>query len=87
MNINELHHLHEYCINAAYDLIDAQTAQTDPIAAARDISADQLESAAFTNNAAFGFDSDAAMIITFETICAIICNITNCSYDDICAEY
>lgn len=94
ININEMLDLYQYCQIAANELIDdaatyldTQHPFDDPIALARSISADQLESAAFTNTAAFAHDSDAAMIITYETICAIIRNLTNCSYDDICAEY
>lgn len=103
MNINMTHALElaHYARNSAYELIDDALAEiahqrnthidyldctaTD---AARAISADQLESAAFANSFLDAiFDDFMPMILIYELICHYIMNITNCTYDDICADY
>ena len=93
MNMNDARDLYEYAdaaarelLSFAYDAIASDdTPDTD---IARYISADQLESAAFTNSPLFAHDDTFfPMILTYELICAIIMNLTDCSYDDICADY
>jgi hypothetical protein len=93
INISDARDLAEYADAAArallsdtYDAIASD--DTSDIDIARCISADALESAAFTNNPLFAQTDDFfSMILTYELICAIITTLTNCAYSDICADY
>ena len=103
MNLNMTHALElaEYARSTAIELLDfalsayiADNNQTyddtdcTAIDASRYISADQLESAAFANSFLDSiFDDFMPMILIYELICQNIMNITNCIYDDICADY
>jgi hypothetical protein len=82
INISDALDLAEYARESALELLEY--AESD----IRLISADQLESAAFTNNPLFAQTDDFfPMILTYELICAYITNITNRPYSDICADY
>lgn len=97
MNLNMTHALElaHYAHDAATELLDdasialdTQHPFDDPINLARAISADQLESAAFANSILDSlFDDFLPMILIYELICQYIMNLTNCTIDDICADY
>lgn len=103
MNLNMTHALElaEYAHQSAIELLDyalasyiADMHQTyhntdcDAITAARYISADQLESAAFANSILDSlFDDFLPMMLIFSMIESAICSITNCDIADIAAEY
>lgn len=103
MNLNMTHALElaHYARNSAYELIDDALSEIahqrnthidnldcTPIDAARAISADQLESAAFANSILDSlFDDFLPMMLIYSLIESYISSITNCAIDDICADY